>query len=95
MNLKLSSAKRVETEVHHLSAYHLPCSCAFKPCSVLAVMQSQLIFCLFLCCSVSQSAGRLQQEVYDLDKSLSCSVVRKMGRLQQDVYDLDKSLSNP
>ena len=27
MNLKLSSAKRVETEVHHLSAYHLPCSC--------------------------------------------------------------------
>ena len=28
MNLKLSSAKRVETGVHHLSAYHLPCSCA-------------------------------------------------------------------
>ena len=27
MNLKLSSDKRVETEVHHLSAYHLPCSC--------------------------------------------------------------------
>ena len=48
MNLKLSSAKRVETEVHHLSAYHLPCSCAFKPCSVLAVIQSQLIFCLVL-----------------------------------------------
>ena len=24
MNLKLSSAKRVETEVHHLSAYLLP-----------------------------------------------------------------------
>ena len=56
MNLKLSSAKRVETEVHHLSAYHLPCSCAFKTCSVLAVMQSQLIFCLFLCGSARQNA---------------------------------------
>ena len=44
MNLKLSSAKRVETGVHHLPDYLLPCSCAAVLDSLRGEMTAILIF---------------------------------------------------
>ena len=72
MDLKLSSAKRVETGVHHLPDYLLSCSfAAVLDSQGERCQQSLSLFVSAECGSATQKAGRWQPEVYDLDKSLS------------------------